>query len=583
MDESCRYKPHAQKHAFLSRVIFYGLGILSLGWLLLRSGTKPSRLAYPCQRTAAAFALNSLASFSPWLGSSILVSTGPDFRTQGEAKHGRRTALRGMLRCVLVLSPILFLSPVRPYAAGITPALPAGKAAVAERTVRLPERPSPHPTVAIISRDHTPDEAEIATMVEQALEGALGSGGLAKVVKSGDVVLVKPNLGCGYKSYETADWRVVKPIVHAAKQAGASQVYIGEGEGCNYGLGVFDGAGYTTNITDVTYVNFNDIGSEPDYNYYAVNVIGGFWDEPIAIPQVYFDADVVISVPKLKTHSAAGVTLSLKNAMGVPPVPLYSSGTSYRNLIHENYEVRKTIAQINLARQPDLAVIDAILAGQGQGPWAADPIEVDAILASRDLVALDAVGTAIMGIDPRRIPYLVYAHEKNLGILDLDSIRIVGSQITAVQKDFSLPVEAATIYRKATVIQRTASAITIDGSLADWSLIEPVRLDQATDILTGTNGWNGPQDLSVESRFLYDQNALYVIFMYGMNRRLWTPIRARSLLKGTGWSWMSALPTPGIAWVTRLMVIMTFVSAWDTAKIRPYGTWVVGSPWRLLR
>ena len=243
MDESCRHETHAQKHAFLSRVIFYGLGILSLGWLLLRSGTKPSRLAYPCQRTAAAFGLNFLAGFSPWLGSIILVKTGPDFRAQGEAKHGRRTALGVMLRCVLVLSPILFLSPEGLHAAGIAPALPAGKAAVTKKTVRLPERPFPHPTVAIISRDHTPDEAEIAAMVEQALEGALGSGGLAKVVKSGDVVLVKPNLGCGYKSYETADWRVVKPIVQAAKQAGASQVYIGEGEGCNYGLDVFDGAG----------------------------------------------------------------------------------------------------------------------------------------------------------------------------------------------------------------------------------------------------------------------------------------------------------------------------------------------------
>ena len=78
---------------------------------------------------------------------------------------------------------------------------------------------------------------------------------------------------------------------------------------------------------------------------------------------------------------------------------LYSSqGSTYRNLIHEKYEVRKTIAQINLARKPDLAVIDAILAGQGEGPWAADPIEVDAILAGRDLVALDAVGTTVMGI-----------------------------------------------------------------------------------------------------------------------------------------------------------------------------------------
>jgi hypothetical protein len=137
-----------------------------------------------------------------------------------------------------------------------------------------------------------------------------------------------------------------------------------------------------------------------------------------------------------------------------------------------------------------------------------------AMMAS-DLVALDAVGTTIMGIDPMRIPNLVYAHEKNLGILDLNSIQIVGSQISAVEKDFSLPSQAALIYRKATVVQRTASVITIDGSLADWSLIEPINLIRASDIITGINGWNGVQDLSVESRFLYDQNGLHAILHVG--------------------------------------------------------------------
>ena len=325
MDKSCRHHFHPQNNSLISRILFFVIGIFSLVWLLLRSGTKPSRLAYPCQRTAATFGINFLASFSPWLGSGFLMRPWPDFLAQSERQRRTRSTLGGMLRCVLVLSPILLLSPQGPYAAGNAPALLPGNVAAAERTVSLPKRPDPHPTVAIINRDHTPNKSEIAAMVQQALEGALGAGGLANLVKSEDVVLVKPNLGCGTNSYETTDWRVVKPIVQAARQAGASQVYIGEGEGCNYGLTVFDGAGYTANITDVIYVNFNDIGSEPDYTYYNVNVDGGFWDEPIAIPQVYFDADVVISVPKLKTHNEAGVTLSLKNAMGVPPVPLYSN------------------------------------------------------------------------------------------------------------------------------------------------------------------------------------------------------------------------------------------------------------------
>jgi len=510
-----------RKHPLWARLAFYGFGLASLLWLVFRSGPKPSRLAYPCQRAAASYSLGFLTAIWPLFGATFLSGKLNRLSAQNQFAIEGRVKLLKLLKIGLILSPFL-LFPLNGSAGAISPgAITNPVPAVDEKTVKLPNFPNPNPIVALAHLDHTPNEAEIAAMVTQSVDGALGAGGLKNLVMAGDKVLIKPNLGCGYNAHETTDWRVVKPIVLMAKQAGASQVFIAEGEGCSYGDSIFSLSGYAANIPDVTYINFNSININP---YYNVTVAGGLWDQAIAIPQVYFDADVVISVPKLKTHNAGGVTLSLKNAVGVPPVPLYSRpGDTYRTLLHDNFEIRKSIVQINLARTPDFGVIDGILAGQGEGPWAASPIEMDTILAGKDLVALDAVGATIMGIDPARIPYLVYASDKNLGILDEGSIQIVGATAAAVKKDFALPSVGPFIYRKAYVIHKTPSPVQIDASSLDWTPTGFIRLNKMSDIVSGSGNWSGPQDLSLESRLLYDQDALYALVKVQDNQKIDNP------------------------------------------------------------
>lgn len=514
------HKSHQPKRSFLSLIAFYILGVFSIIWLLVRSGAKPSRLVYPCQRTAVAYALNFLASFSPFFGSAILSRYWHNPLARDDIKSNSKTNLLRFFRWVTILCLLFLVLPGGTFTTSSKLTNSSINRAVDNRTVELPSPPDPNPTVAVITRDYTPDDNEIAQMVAEAIIGAVGPGGLNNLVAPGDTVLIKPNLGCGYKTHETTDWQVVKPIVQAAWQAGASSVTFAEGEGCNYGTAVFDLSGYTANITDVVYVNFNDIAAYPTYN---ITVTGGYWGEPIVIPQVYFDADVVITVPALKTHNEAGVTLGLKNAFGVPPVSAYSGGYSYRLLLHTDYGIRKTIPQINLAKKPDLVVIDAILAGEGQGPWYADPVVMNTILAGRDLVALDAVGTAIMGIEPERIPYLVYSQYKNLGVMDLDAIQIVGTSIANIQRDFALPVEAPYIYRKAAVMEKTAQPMSVDGSLDDWYSIEPVGLLDETSVITGTQNWTGPQDLSLTGRFLYHHDSLNAIVEVIDNEKISNP------------------------------------------------------------
>ena len=375
------------------------------------------------------------------------------------------------------------------------------------------------PVVALVARSSPPTVAEIDAMVSEALEACLGPGGLANLISPGDVVVIKPNLGTtSTDEHETTDWEVVKPIVAGAWAAEASTVIIGEGMplGTGEGLGLdhYAKVGYTANITDVEYMDFNDIVKVPDVDVLAEN---GLWepDQSLVMPRVYYEeADIVITVPQLKTHNRAGVTLSLKNVFGVPPVAAYSSDVverPWRDLLHtDEYGIHKSIPHINYCRKPDLVVVDAILGGQGNGPWDADPVEMNIILAGTDPVAVDTVGTVLMGFEPHRIRHLVYAGYLGLGVGDLDRIVIAGTPLSEVRREFEPAGTYRHDYRSASVVRRTASSIAVDGFLGDWPDVAEIEVATDACLTDGEEEWAGPNDLSASARFLYDGERLYV-------------------------------------------------------------------------
>jgi len=376
-----------------------------------------------------------------------------------------------------------------------------------DRVARGVEPAAGDPVVALISRSLPPTVDEIDAMVGEALGACLGPGGLANLISPGDVVVIKPNLGSSsIREHEITNWEVVKPIVAGAWAAGADRVIIGEGILSEAGMEHYANAGYTGNIPDVEYLDFNDTVAVPDYNVLVKN---GLWEpgQTLVMPQVYYDADVVISVAQLKTHNLAGVTLSLKNVFGVPPVEAYSSGELWRDLLHTEYGIHKSIPHINFCRRPDLVVLDAILGGEGDGPWGADPVEMNIILAGTDPVAVDTVGTALMSFEPHRIRHLVYAGYLGLGVGDLDRIVIAGTPLSAVRREFRPAGIYRHTYRSASVVRRTAGSITVDGFLGDWPDVAGIEV--ATDACLTAGEGAGWDDLSATARFLYDGERLY--------------------------------------------------------------------------
>ncbi len=166
------------------------------------------------------------------------------------------------------------------------------------------------------------------------------------------------------------------------------------------------------------------------------------------------ELDIFISVAKMKVHSIAGVTLSMKNLIGLTPISQYrkSEEENDRSALHgtADFDTRlpRVIVDLNRARRIDFALIDGVITAEGgAGPWDAglSQIRLGLLVASKDPVAADAVAAALMGFDPAAkggtAPFvhsdnhLALAHESNLGTNRLSEIRIAGPAIqTLVQK-----------------------------------------------------------------------------------------------------------------------------------------------------
>ena len=144
--------------------------------------------------------------------------------------------------------------------------------------------------------------------------------------------------------------------------------------------------------------------------------------------QIVRDADVIISVPVLKTHDQAEMTLSLKNLKGL------ESDKDKKELHRRG--IFKGVADLASALKPALTVIDGIIGQEGLGPLYGIPIHMGLLLASRDLVAADAVASVIAGFRPEEVGTTVYGALKGLGTMDLSQIEVVGETLPNVQRRF---------------------------------------------------------------------------------------------------------------------------------------------------
>jgi uncharacterized protein (DUF362 family) len=157
-------------------------------------------------------------------------------------------------------------------------------------------------------------------------------------------------------------------------------------------------------------------------------------------PRTVLGADLVVSMPKLKTHHWAGVTLSLKNMFGTVPGSCYGWP---KNVLHWA-GIDNAILDINAAVRPDFAIVDGIVGMEGNGPIQGTPKACGVLIFGDDPVAVDATCCRVMGLLPERVKYLASAGTM-LGHLKADKIKQLGETVKAVRSKFSVVREFSSL------------------------------------------------------------------------------------------------------------------------------------------
>lgn len=151
------------------------------------------------------------------------------------------------------------------------------------------------------------------------------------------------------------------------------------------------------------------------------------------LPKTALGVDFLVSMPKLKTHHWAGVTLSLKNMFGIVPGSCYGWP---KNVLHWA-GIDRAILDINAAARPDFAIVDGIVGMEGNGPIQGTPKDSGILIFGNDPVAVDATCCRVMGLVPERVKYLSGAGTL-LGHLKVDKIQQLGESIASVRTCFAV-------------------------------------------------------------------------------------------------------------------------------------------------
>lgn len=247
-------------------------------------------------------------------------------------------------------------------------------------------------------------------------------GGMEKFVRPGDRVVVKPNIGWDRSPEQAANTNplVVKTIVEHVLESGASRVLVFD-RTCNEERRCYKNSGIADALESLknkkVHVEYAD-----DRKLVPVEIKRGKSLTKIKIYKDALEADKYINVPIAKHHGLSGLTLGIKNSMGVIG--------GRRGMMH--FSLGQKLADLATVIQPTLTVIDATRMLMDNGPQGGNLKDVkvgNTILASTDPVAADAYATTLFDMQPDEIESTVAAYKMGLGEMDIRKMKILSSTI----------------------------------------------------------------------------------------------------------------------------------------------------------
>lgn len=268
-------------------------------------------------------------------------------------------------------------------------------------------------------------EQELASLIYESLLEF-------KLPMKDKTVLLKPNLvGPDPLGVMNTHPAVIGGAREAFLRLGASQVLIGDGPAMDRDteaivesvrLGEFAGPLARTFVD----LNVDDVERVP-LKTHASRL------KELYLPKTALGVDFLVSMPKLKTHHWAGVTLSLKNMFGVVPGSCYGWP---KNVLHWA-GIDRAILDLTAVARPDFAIVDGIVGMEGNGPIQGTPKACGVLVLGDDPVGVDATCCRVIGLNPSRVKYLARAGTL-LGHIEADKIQQRGESIASVRKPFAV-------------------------------------------------------------------------------------------------------------------------------------------------
>jgi len=295
---------------------------------------------------------------------------------------------------------------------------------------------------------------DIDSAVEHAIELL---GGMRAITQGKERIMLKPNLVSPLPNATTKP-AVIRTLARLMKAAN-KDVSIGEGSAAAAPFNVqgtevfrttkkdllnglqqyvFDQLGYTelAKSLRVPLVNLHT-GELVD-----VKVPGAFVFDKLTIHRSLVETDLLCSVPMMKTHSLAGVTLGMKNLIGAYPGAVYQAVRGRMHDATAKVEPSGTAAAIVdmvRANKLGLVVVDGSTAMEGNGPMDGTPVPMETIVAGTNPLATDMVAASLMGFNVSEIPTFTWANKAGLRPERLDEIEIRGESIESARQKFARP------------------------------------------------------------------------------------------------------------------------------------------------
>ena len=252
-----------------------------------------------------------------------------------------------------------------------------------------------------------------------------------RVAVRGKRVLLKPNL-VEFDAAAPINTHplVVHAVLEACRALGAAEVRIAEGPGHRRDtLDLADSAGYFTVVPGFerifTDLNLDDTELIPLHRPFSSLT-------SLYLPRTALRADLLISIPKMKTHHWVGATLGLKNLFGLVPGGVYGWP---KNILHWS-GIDECIADLDRLFPRRFTIVDGVVGMEGNGPIQGQPKFAGVIVAGADAVAVDATACRVMGVDPRMVRYLTLA--ESAGQTAPENVRQIGEDPARLRTDFGL-------------------------------------------------------------------------------------------------------------------------------------------------